>query len=91
MIKRVDFFKKDFKLETKLYCEKCKDITDHTIAVLKDCPEDGGVPTLITCHDCLNAYVKLDELGIKQEPCVLFKRFKTLSWVFIVLHKHYLD
>ena len=86
-----DFFCKDFLMDRKLYCEKCRGVTNHRIQVLKDSPDDGGVPCLKTCHECWQEYQKLMEIGVDKGKPVLFQRFLVQPYVFLVLHEHYLD
>ena len=86
-----DFLKKDFMMHRRLYCEACKDITPHQIQVIKDSPDDGGVPCLKTCHICWDSYQKLLEIGIDNGKPVFFQRFLVQPYVFLVLHEHYLD
>lgn len=88
---RAEFFRKDFVMQRKLFCSTCKEITMHQIQVLKDSPDDGGVPCLKTCHDCYRAYQKLLELDIDKGNPVLFQRFLTLPYEFLVMHEHYLE
>jgi len=91
MIEKADHLKEGFPFETKLFCESCNDTTNHNIRVLKDSPEDGGVPTLVSCIVCLEKYLKLDELGIEINTPAKFKRFLIDQWTWLVYHKHYLD
>ncbi len=91
MIPRADHLREGFPFETKLFCETCKVITDHNIRVLKDSPEDGGVPTIVCCLDCLDKYLKLDGLGIESDNPTKFKRFLIDQWSWLVYHSKYLD
>lgn len=90
-MKKPDFFCKDFRMVRKLYCDSCKGITDHQIQVIKDSPEDGGVPCLKACEVCFQAYDKLVALDLDAVKPVYFQRFLTQAYVFLVLHEHYLD
>jgi len=86
-----DFFRKNFTMQRKLFCVKCNEITLHQIQVIKNSPEDGGVPTLKTCHVCWETYQKLEALGIEKDKPVLFQRFLTSPYVFLVMHSSYID
>ena len=86
-----DFFRRNFKMQRKLFCEKCKDTTLHQIEVIKDSPEDDGVPCLKTCIICWQAHDKLKDIGIEEKHPVLFQRFYTQSYVYLVLHPFYLE
>ena len=91
MMPRPDFFRKNFTMVRKLYCEKCKVITQHNVQVIVDSPDDGVVPCLRVCLDCFTAYKKLDAIGIEVKTPVTYQRFFVQSYVFLVLHSHYLD
>ena len=86
-----EFFRKDFKMSRKLFCEKCKDITLHEIQVLVNSPKDNVVQCLRTCHICFEAYQKLEKLGLKPKRVVFYQRFYVTPYVFLVLHKGYID
>lgn len=90
-MEKPDFFRKGFVMQRKLFCTKCSDITLHQIQVLKDSPEDGGVPTLKTCLDCYEAYEKLKAIGVDKGHPVLFQRFLTAPWVFLVIKPDFLE
>ena len=91
MINKANHLKKGFSFQTKLYCEECEDSTDHNIRVLKDSPVDGGVPTIVCCLDCMDKYLKLEELGIESESPTKFKRFLIDQWTWIAYRPRYLD
>lgn len=86
-----EFLRKDFTMQRNLFCTKCDEITLHQIQVLKDSPEDGGVPCLKTCHPCYDAYSKLKEIGVEGKHPVLFQRFLVQPYVFLVLNTHFLE
>lgn len=90
-MKRPDFFCKDFHMKRKLFCEKCKAITEHSVQVIADSPKDNGVPTLRACMDCYAGHKKLQSFGVESKPPVLYQRFFVTAYVFLVLHEHYLD
>jgi len=89
--KKPDFFRRDFLMHRRLFCTECNEITPHQIQVLKDSPEDGGVPCLKTCHVCWDSYQKLLEIGIDKGKPVFFQRFLTQPYVYLVLHPAYLE
>lgn len=78
-------------MQRQLFCTKCNEITLHQIQVLQDSPVDNGVATLKTCHVCFEAYEKLKALGIDKGQPILFQRFLTSPYVFLVLHQNFLE
>lgn len=91
--KKADFFKKGFKMVRKLFCNKCKKCTAHTIELIEDSPKDDRVHALRGCNTCLLAYDKLKELGAakKEDYPVEYQLFFVQSYIFLVLHEGYID
>ena len=89
--KKPVFFCKGFSRVRKLYCEKCGDITKHNLQVMRDGPNDGVMECLITCLDCYVAFKKLEALDLDCKDPTKYQRFFTAPWVFLIIHKGYLD
>jgi len=86
-----DFFQKGFHMVRKLYCETCKCIEEHYIEVIAESPRDNVVHCQRSCLVCYEKYKKLEALEIECKSPMLYQRFYTAPYVFLVLHKDYLD
>lgn len=90
-MKKIDFFKKGFKLNRKIWCPVCKDTTMHTLELIGDMPKDERVHTLALCHDCHARHEAAQMAGKASEHPVYYQVFFTNAYVFLVLHPGYYD
>jgi len=92
MIDKAKFFKKDFNVPRKVYCEKCEDTTLHTLTVVEDTPVKAKRVLLYSCcHDCLEKSIALQAIGIESDFRITKRFILAPAWEWLNLNEGYLD